>query len=311
MRNCVDIVRPFVEAVDGHDDIQIIGGIGSAALAESRTIIVPEEKRIIAPSSLKLPQYREDGNMRDFDALVLSSDSVTRRYYQGVAEDTIDDQLELSVFDLKSDTAVSRMRRAPLRHMFQFVSDRYVDEFFPRQISVPSRVLYPFSAEIDPASLETWRLFIGEADKHPAPVPHPGTVITNYLTRSVSGLRPKDEAKVNQMTGAITSKMPDVLDWLYEGPGKSQMEFAGILQKLSRDGSLVVGESVVVKPAEGDLAEHPGFMAADESAAVQHLLLRMSYAKSRGLRFFESNQTIVKLWQRYGEKRAGKIVHND
>jgi hypothetical protein len=37
----------------------------------------------------------------------------------------------------------------------------------------------------------------------------------------------------------------------------------------------------------------------------------MSYAKSRGLRFFESNQTIVKLWQRYGEKRAGKIVHND
>jgi len=62
-----------MEATSHLNNIQIMGGIGSAALTHQETMIVPDEKRVIAPADLSLPQYRPDGNLRDFDALVLST----------------------------------------------------------------------------------------------------------------------------------------------------------------------------------------------------------------------------------------------
>ncbi len=61
--NCVEIMAGFVDlAVRSEVPLQVIGGVGSAALNDRLTMIIPEGRRIIAPSDLVVPQHRPDGN---------------------------------------------------------------------------------------------------------------------------------------------------------------------------------------------------------------------------------------------------------
>ena len=71
--DAVDIARGFVdELYKGGlaSDVQIIGGVGSAALGNSGVELYPEDKLIVVPERYKLPRYREDGTLRDLDVLV-------------------------------------------------------------------------------------------------------------------------------------------------------------------------------------------------------------------------------------------------
>lgn len=310
MRNCVDIVRPFTEALGDRENVQLIGGIGSAALSHPGTIIVPGERRIIAPSDLQLPQYRPDGNLRDFDVLVLSTDREQVDEIEDIARQTIGNELELSVFDLRPIDHLPQMQAHPLRALKQFVSDRYAYEDERLGVRVVRRALFPFQVKMDLDTLGGWRLYVGEKDPYPAPVPHPGTVILNYLTRSISGLRAKDESKVAAMSDAIITKDPTMRDWMIDGPGNSQMEFARILQRLSRPGELAVGQHLTVTPVSGNLSSHTAFMLPDSLEAIRRTVLDISYAKARGTRFFEQQDWIVTLWQRHMEGRVDSLVHN-
>ncbi len=312
MKNCVEVILPLREAIGGRDDIQLIGGIGTAALTHPKTAIVAGERRIVAPADLNVPQFRENGTLRDLDVLVLSTKRERIEEVEDTVRGIVGDELELSIFGLKPAVKLSAMKYDPLRAArSQFVSDRYAFETSENGIIYARKALFPFEVSIHPETLETWQLYIGKKDKYPTPIPNPGASVLNYLTRSVSGLRPRDVKKVHEAAQNIAAQAPEMTDWLMDGPGQSQVELARILQQLSRWGSLALGNLVTVTPTKGKLRQHPAFMIPDEKILTQEAVLALTYAKARIIHWYESVPLFVKLWQKMGEKRVQKIIHNE
>lgn len=293
--------------------IQVLGGIGSAALCDSRTMLDSNNGCAMAPADLHVPQRRDDGNLRDVDVLVLSTRSADISSVQTRAEATIGDELEISVFGLHSTNALETWRRRPFgwSALKTFLSDRYIDEGLQGEHLSGNRALFPFAVDQTPAALETWQLIVGDSQ---LPIPHPGATILNYLTRSISGLRAKDAAKVEQMATTVFDADPEVIDWIVDGPGKEQLELARILHTLRQTKEnpqpLIVGGRLRVKPVPGDLRNHPAFMLHRAHNSTQRAALALARAKSRALGAAESNPTVVTLFQRYGERRLGTVVNN-
>ena len=316
MINSVDIVRPFVEVVGQEQlpDVQIIGGIGSAALSRPGTIIVPNERLVVAPSDLQVPQYRDDGNKRDLDILVMSTDSEEIARVEEIAAYTIGDALVISVFGLHRVAEIDRQTAHPFSRgaLGAALADRYVAER-DGIIAEARKAVFPFSAPMDISTLETWRLDIGKGVY--APTPHPGTALLNYLTRSLSGLRPKDHRKVDEMAYHLLRNHNGLEEWLLEGPGASQFELARVLHTIREPVKdpqrLILGERLHVAPYKlSALKEHPAFLLRDKSAATQWLALEVAYDKARLLHVFEGNEAIVSFWQRVIEHRIGAILKN-
>src|SRR3569833_2365259 len=113
MKNCVDIVRPLAEAITEREDVQLIGGIGSAALVDERTYILPEEKRIVAPADLFLAQYRGEDNLRDVEAIVFSTSDQRKQELRELAEDLIKGQLEKDILKLRPAQQLEEQRQHP------------------------------------------------------------------------------------------------------------------------------------------------------------------------------------------------------
>ncbi len=194
--------------------------------------------------------------------------------------------------------------------MKTFLSDRYMSD---DASGVGMKALFPFCAPIDKQALETWNLQIG--DTISIPVPHPGASLINYVTRSISGLRPKDAVKVEEMASVVFEKQPEVADWIADGPGSSQLELARILQGLHQphwgQEALVLGNKITISPyTKSELLDHDGFMLSDATSDVQINALRLARAKARALHTFENNPRIVKLWQRFVESHADSLVKN-
>lgn len=310
MTNCVEIVRPFTEAIGKTDDLQLIGGVGAAALVNAETVIVTDEKTVIAPADLFLPQRRDDGNLRDFDALVLSSQPEHIRAYEAIGEEIIGDELELSFFGLRPAAELEWQKRHPLRALKQFLADRYVEQDESGKITEAYKALFPFSAPMPIETLETWRLYVGEDDPAPAPIPHPGTTVLNYLTRSISGLRPKDADKVGRMARNIQQKAPEIRDWIMDGPGQSQIQLARILNELGNKSRTIELGAATVYPMDTEVWMSPELVDMDAQLVTEAMVLTASYAKARALRFAESQEKIVTLWQRAAEKHVHGLVHN-
>jgi len=131
MENCVDIVRPFiVEAANEKQiRIQILGGIGVAALLNSSTIYDSSASELIAPrEGLFIPRQRENGSPRDMDILVLSTDKRSIEKIEKIADQTIGDRLEVNVFGLHQDTEIKNFQEHPFSMALvkAALSDRYV-----------------------------------------------------------------------------------------------------------------------------------------------------------------------------------------
>ena len=314
MKNCVDILLPFTEALERQNviDVQLVGGIGSAALAHEDTVIDVDNKNIIAPSDIIVPQFRKDGTKRDIDILVLSTDQDRQTVVEEMAKMHIGSELKISVFGLHRITQLQHQIDHPFgwSAMKTSLSDRYM----PDNPSAPGmKAVFPFCAPIDNQVLETWNLQIGDSIR--AGVPHPGTSFLNYLTRSISGLRPKDEEKVEEMASLVFEKHPEIADWIVHGPGSSQLELARILQGLyqpySRQEALTLGNKITIAPyTKAELLEHDGFMLSEATPDVQIAAIGIARAKARALHTFENNPWIVKQWQRHIESHADSLVKN-
>lgn len=316
-RNCIDIVVPFVAALEGTDAsaVQLLGGIGSAALKEPATMICAEDRVKRASEGLHVPQYRPDGNLRDMDLLVISSDDEAINTIKHHAKMTIGDQLEISIFGLRPNTKLETQHRRPFgwAGLKAFLGDRYVAPGAQGDSISGKRALFPFAVPLTPESMETWRLYID--DDRSVPIPHPGASILNYLTRSVSGLRPKDHDKVNDMVQRVSGAYPEVIDWIVDGPGADQLELARILHTLREPDdnpqTLVVGDRITLKPYPlAELLDNPAFMLRDVRPRTQERAVTLAHTKGRVLHAVESNPRVVTLWQRFAEQRAGSIVNN-
>ncbi|HVV66576.1 MAG TPA: hypothetical protein VHB72_00700 [Candidatus Saccharimonadales bacterium] len=310
--NCIDIVKPFrdgLAAEDLLDSVQFIGGIGTAALAQEATIILPEEKRIVAPADLYLSRLRPDGNVRDVDSLVLSSDESLIAQVDTIAEETVGAQLENSTFGFRDAMHLQAQRENPFGFSAwkTFVGDRYA---WPS--GEVDKGLFPFSVPMHPDSLESWHLEIGDEEY---PVANPATSILNYLTRSISGLRPKDAVKIQGVAANIFGKAPELIDWTLDGPGQSQLELGKVLHTLrepaNHAGILVVGGAIELHPLPiRSLMDHPAFMLHEYDTRTQEHILAISKVKAMALHEAESQEAIVTLFQRYAERMLGTIIKN-
>lgn len=314
MTNCVDIIRPFSEAIAERDDIQLMGGIGSAALTDARTAIVLDEKRVVAPPDLYLSQYRSPGNLRDLDALILTTDDDLKDQAEAMVKKLIKDQLEVEMFNLKPAQQLDDQRQKPLlAAALTLVGDRYAHEPTNDQAIEAQKALFPFAVDMHPETLETWRLYIGEKDRYPLPIPHPGTVILNYMTRATYGPRHKDRKKLNEMAGKIAQKAPQIRDWIADGPGNSQLELARINNQLGNFGRKISTPAVTIERLRGNLREHPAFMVADAPLSTQLAVLGITRLEATLDNLVESSPKFVDFWQRriMNAKRVAKIIHND
>lgn len=317
--NCIDIIRPYIQEVtaEGMPPVQLLGGVGSVVLNDFGTVIKADERRIIAPRNLELSNYRDDGNLRDVETLVLSTREKDTVAVEKCGVQAMGDALIVEVFPFRDSARTAELQEAPFgtKALATFLSDRYMpagELWTPGQSQV-DRVLFPFAAPVSDEALDTWTLEI-DGD-YEMPVPSPGAVIVNYLTRSISGLRGKDEAKVQRMAQAIFEKSPEMVDWIVDGPGSSQFELARIFHTLREPKSdprtLTVGELLDVEALDyPELTDHQAFLLRDAEERTQRRALALAAAKSRGLHFAESLSFVVTPFQKYVEPRIGFILHN-
>ncbi len=319
-RNCIDIVKPVISELSTLgllDGFQLMGGIGSAALKHKETVIFPDERRVVtAPSFLidnpDIARYRPEGTLRDLDAVVLTSQPSRVNAVEAVAKHEVKDALEVSVFGLRKAEHLRHQAEHPfgIKALKTFVSERYEDE-----AGNLIKALFPFAVPLPAEALEPWT---AEIDGHEFPIMNPAGAVVNYLTRSISGLRPKDAQKVQSVMAHVAKVWPESVEWIVDGPGRSQMELASILQTLRRSNSwphskrhLQIGGVLRVPGGKlRDLHEDPGFMLHDKNETVQEAAIALATLKARGLGMFESSPWIVKLYQQFVERHMGTITKN-
>jgi len=313
MSNCIEVIRPFAEALelDHISNVQIIGGVNSAALLHPDTEFDVDNREIHAPSSLYLDTHRDDAthSLRDLDVLVLSSSQQQIENIRFYLKQTVGDELESSVFGIRTAETLKRQIDRPfgLVALRTFLSDRYNNPYGPGLV----KSLYPFSVDIDPESIKPWTLTFGESKMF---VPAPPLAVANYACRSISGVRPKDLAKVNALAENIFIKSPELRDWAIDGPGKSQVELGLLLRSLTPNKDhpdiFRVGRPIV--PLY-DLIENEAFIPKDLSYNKQKRLLSITAFKAQGLSFLESNPLVVAFFQKFVERQSliSAIVNND
>jgi hypothetical protein len=323
-KNSIEIIRPFIAELGDEHDLQVIGGVGSFVLKNPAAEILVDERLVIAPPDeymdySDIGQFRRDGNRRDFDVLVRSSSAEEIGAVEELARETIGRELELSVFGLHTEAQLDSQIANPALSLAKvWVADRYVSER-DGQIVGAKKALFPFAEDMDLETLETWNLIIG--DDKPIPIPHPGTVVLNYLTRSVSGLRPKDADKIEELGRNVFEKGPEIVEWIVDGPGRSQLDLARVFHSLREPKDrqpLVVGEKLEVRPYQVSelaghrsmlLREHPSPLIRD-GASIAQAAVAISRIKSRALHTAESQEAIVTAFQRYVERYLGFITGN-
>lgn len=324
--NCIDIVAPFIDGYHKNlelPDIQLLGGVASAALLHPRTEIKVDERSIVTPDDFlenddvqkALNPIRENRTLRDADILVLSEDPEEVASIKEFAEEKIGGKLEVEIFPYHDIEELSEMAEHPfgLRSLRTFVSDRYVAQDAGGTIL---KALFPFAVEVPDEALKTYDLEIGDKI---FPVANPAAAIMNYWTRSISGLRPKDAKKFQKMAGLAFTKAPELAEWIIDGPGKSQMELAAIMHTLRYANSrpvasrrLEVGGAIQVTAGSvRALADHEAFMMPNADGNTRDAVLAMAIVKSRGIGIPESNERIVELYQRFVEQRLHTITHNE
>lgn len=307
----------------GLTDVQIMGGIGSAALKHPGTVILPDEKRIVTSSDFlydeegnlnpDLARFRNNGTLRDLDALVLSYDPDYVARVEKIAEKEIDGRLDISIFPLHDGAELSEYEESPFgfKSFRTFVADRYAK----RDGRIVKALPPLFEVAVDPDTVKRWEV---EIDGEVYPVLNPVSAIVNYLTRSMTGLRPKDFDKVQEMARHVFAKSPQMVEYAIDGPLKSQIELAGIFQTLrwanSRPRSkrnLDVGGALEIRAGSvRALREHDAFMLRDADRDIQDAALALAIIKARVVGTGESFEKIVEIYQRFAEKPLDFITKN-
>lgn len=305
MANSIEVIKPFADwAMQTSANIQLMGGIGSAALAHDGTRIDMDNKEVVVPDDFELSTQRDNGTLRDLDVLVQSSSPDAIDGVEEVVSLTIGNALEHSVFGFRSAEALARRQNHPLGFVAfkTFLSDRY------EQSDGMVKSLVPFSVPIDPESLETWTLAIGDMR---VPIPNPAMSLINYTNRSITGVRPKDKDKLDKIITTTFSKEPLLREWAVDGPGREQAILGSVLRSLTADknhGDPLGLDLSIMTPAE--LIQHASFMFPDLDARVQRVILGTAMFKAGALASLEANPTIVALWQAHAEPHADTITKN-
>jgi hypothetical protein len=249
---------------------------------------------------------------------VKSSDREEVERIERLIDVTVGPELEQSVFGIVRGEKLRKQITHPLglATFLAVVSDRY-DQ--PPGVNLPNgmvssdgmvKALFPFAVPLDSEALETWTLTAGDMQ---APIPNPAMSIINYTTRSISGVRPKDAKKVETMASSVIRKSPELRDWAVDGPGAKQVELGLLLRSFTPNRPhadyFSTGRHVV---PVSELTDSEMFMMPNLSHKEKKLIIGVTALKAQAMSFFESNPTIVTLWQKYVEQNPliDRIVKN-
>jgi hypothetical protein len=314
--NCVDLVVPLVHELDSEGvKFQIMGGVGSVALA-GEFISVGQDRTIHTRDKIHLSQFRDNGSKRDVDVLVLSDDDAEIYKAEKIAQEVIGDELEISIFGLKTWWDLAAQKRRPVKSLSKvFLADRYTGI---QEIDECYKALFPFIAPIEPETLETWYVPVQSSGSRTlVPIPHPGATILNYATRSVSGIRPKDKAKLDSISTHIHHNFPGIRTWLHEGPGREQLLFARMIHSLrqplgEQSQNLTIGDLVDQPTVDlvSILQDERYSLVSGLPSSIQRASLEATRLKARVLHWGEEKERIVTMFQNVLEKRFDKIVKN-
>jgi len=289
-----------------------MGGVGTAALEHPDVEINIDRQEVIAPKSFFQSKYRDNGSLRDVDVFVASSNPVRIQAVEAQLEATVGDELERRVFGIHPHETLSAQLARPMgtRVVRMFTSDRY--EVFPDVSGVYVKSLFPFAVPVEDESIEPWMLVTEGGE---VPIPNPGITIANYTNRDIVGLRFKDTPKVNEMTRNILAKEPLLREWLYDGPGKSQLELSTLIASLrhpdQRQFELVEGIAVGTL-SYGELLHHERLLIPDAPTPQKMAVLSLQIAKANAYGWIQSSKFVNDTWQRLNlERRVDGIVTNN
>ena len=227
----------------------VVGGLGLHAVTNAAEIDW-DNHVVYLPSGVYLPCLRENGTVRDLDTLVQSTDKTVVKSCRQEITDAIGDKLVVSAFGLNP---YEKNRRG----IFDFVGDRYVDD--------EGRLYWRLGGietEIPPASLDQW--LVKRDGETVCAILNPIAQLGAYGCRSITGWRPKDTEKVEELIKVIMpnrkiSDIPqDCRDQYYTFREQSR-KVAEARQKLGRFGlkagllSFLERQEWAVRLAQGEL----------------------------------------------------------
>lgn len=289
IRTSVDAIRPFLEQFGDAPDIQVMGGLGSAALRHPKLVIDSENKELRVPDH-KVSLLRPNGTKRDADVFVATTDTERIKEVKRALTASVAGRLAVSVCAFHPHTSFDRQPYVQT----DVTSDRYCIDPFRRRYG---KVLSPFVAPIDPEGLEQWHLIVN--DELSIPVSHPGATLTNYTQRSIVGLRPKDKEKTDEAARMVFAKNPEIKEWLLDGPGRSQFDLSHAFTSMRQQNAPVVEvvEGIELPTISLDeMIDGPLMIAPDARRSLREQAVKFAALKSRAAFAIESNKHIVKLF---------------
>ena len=239
----------------------IVGGVVSNLLADRETTY-DFTNRIVTPRpNIELSNYRNDGTLRDLDILILSPLSSNHlKYLEKVVFQAVDGLLVPSIFGLKEH---EENRNRVKANLLDWVSRRTIDEN-----GVLRYELFPISQEVSRKSFDPW-YFQTKFNSKLTPMLHPVGHLSAYYIRSISGLRSRDQQKVELMHQNILSNAPELFNNLDE---------VGLLEWFNFSENIKEMIESSIKPGEIKTLDYASFKT-----------------KSRLLNFIESNPRMVTL----------------
>lgn len=256
-QNCYDIIgdiEPVMREVIPEDvPYFVMGGMAAKPLTEAATEYESSRRVIIPADTPHISQFRDNGTKRDIDLLALTADQTILDAGKEALNDHIRGQLEVSVFGLKDHEQHTRSPK--VRLLADFLSERTIDDQ-----GVVRYVLGTIEQEVQPESLDPWQVALPNGVK--LPVMHPLAQVLAYQTRSISGRRYKDRAKLAEMETNILPQFKNELE--ADGLFAEWQQFAATIEAMKLG---VVGDT-----------------------KVEQLVYQ---AKARGLAFVEKFERIV------------------
>lgn len=192
----------------------VLGGLGVAALKDSRTDIITEERLIVPPSDLYVSNWRPKTHSflpqtrRDSDILVGTTDpALVYEVYKATTE-VIGDELEVSVFGLKRFED-ARKDSGLQRTLKSWLSSRTLDEAGQLRYT-----LGPVEQVVNAEIFEPWNVLLPNGENVISTM-HPVHQLKNYYMRSITGLRSKDQSKIDEVEKVLATN--EQMDYLLHG----------------------------------------------------------------------------------------------
>lgn len=205
---------PALNEVLADEKAVVVGGLPTDGILTPGVLFCASERRIVIPDNApEIPAERGNGSMRDVDVMAFTGDQTITAEIQAALTQSLQALGQRALIPEVSVSGYTSPEELDQMLWLQFVS---------QTIRTPDSVVLRaghITVGMPPKAFEEpWRMSFGRSDKAPSiSVFAPPIHIGRYETRSLTGTRPKDRAKVNAMHDVLSrSTLPSSVRELAE-----------------------------------------------------------------------------------------------